>query len=69
MPFEVSLGGIYFPGALVLVVALLPLFWLLDLGLARVGAYRHALHPALLRVAVFALIYATALLLLSPHFP
>lgn len=68
MPFEVSIGDIYFPGSLVLVVLLLPLFGLLDYGLGRVGLYRHALHPSLVRVALFASIYCMALLLFLPHF-
>lgn len=51
-----------------LVVLLLPLFGLLDYGLGRVGLYRRALHPSLVRVALFAAIYCTALLLFLPHF-
>ncbi|MCD9085199.1 DUF1656 domain-containing protein [Stenotrophomonas sp. SY1] len=69
MPYEISIGDIYFPGALVLVVMLLPLFGLLDFALGRVGLYRRALHPSLLRVALFACIYCAALLLFLPHFP
>ena len=66
MPFEWSLGGVYVPGPLLLGVALLPLCWLLDWGLARTGAYRRAAHPALLRIALFVLLYAAASLLLFP---
>ena len=68
MPFEVSIGDIYFPGSLVLVVLLLPVFGLLDYGLGRVGLYRRALHPSLVRVALFASIYCMAWLLFLPHF-
>lgn len=68
MPFEVSIGDIYFPGALVLVVLLLPVFGLLDYGLGRVGLHRRALHPSLVRVALFASVYCLALLLFLPHF-
>lgn len=67
MPYEVSIGDIYFPGALVLVVMLLPLFGVLDFALGRVGLYRRALHPSLVRVALFASIYCMALLLFLPH--
>ena len=66
MPFEWSLGGVYVPGPLLLVVLSLPLCWLLDLGMARVGAYRHAAHPALLRIALFVLLYGGASLLVFP---
>lgn len=62
MPHELSLGGIFLPGPLLLGVLLMPLFWLLDRGLARVGAYRRAAHPSLLRIALFVLVYAGAVL-------
>lgn len=68
MPYEVSIGDIYFPGALLLVVLLLPVFGLLDFALGRVGLYRRALHPSLVRVALFAGIYCAALLLFLPPF-
>lgn len=63
MPHELSFGGIYLPGPLLLATLLVPLFWLLDLGLARAGVYRHAVHPALVRVALFVLVYSAAVLL------
>lgn len=68
MPYEVSVAGIYLPGALVVLLLLLPVFGLLDFAFGRVGLYRHALHPSLLRVALFASVYCAALLLLLPHF-
>lgn len=64
MPHELSVGGIFLPGPLVLVLLLLPLFWLFDHGLARSGAYRRAAHPSLLRIALFVLAYAGAVLAL-----
>ena len=60
MPDELSLGGIYLPGPLVLLVLLGPVFWGVDRLLARLGAYRRAVHPSLLRVALFVLAYAGA---------
>ncbi|KZC38807.1 MULTISPECIES: DUF1656 domain-containing protein [Rhodanobacter] len=62
MPYEVSLGGIYFPGVLVLAVLLLPVLWLLDHLLGRIGLYRHATHPSLLRIALFAGVCSVATL-------
>jgi hypothetical protein len=64
MPHEISLGGIYLPGTLVLAVLMLPCFWLLDLALARVGLYRRALHPALVRVSLFTALFCGAVLTL-----
>lgn len=49
-------------------VLLLPVFGLLDFAFGRVGLYRHAMHPSLLRVALFASVYCAALLLFLPHF-
>ncbi|AJJ11058.1 hypothetical protein CH64_2153 [Yersinia rohdei] len=64
MPHELSFGGIYVPGPLALIILMLPLFWLLDLGLARMGLYRRAIHPSLIRVALFILIYSLTALIL-----
>ncbi len=64
MPYEVSLGGIYFPGVLLLAVLLLPVLWLLDQWLGRIGLYRHAVHPSLLRIALFAGVCSVATLAL-----
>ena len=51
-----------------LVVLWLPVLGLLDYGLGRVGLYRRAQHPSMVRVALFASIYCSALLLFLPHF-
>ena len=64
MPHEISMGGIYLPGPLVLLVALLPLFALVDWGFMRVGLYRRAMHPSLVRIALFGLAYGLGVLLL-----
>lgn len=64
MPHELSVGGIYIPGPLLLAILLLPIFWLLDLGLVHLGLYRKAFHPSLVRVALFTLIYSGAVLVL-----
>lgn len=64
MPYEISIGGIYFPGVLMLAVLLLPVLWLLDLLLGRIGLYRHAMHPSLLRIALFTGVCSVATLAL-----
>ena len=64
MPQQISLGGIYFPGALALLVLMLPVFYLLDIGLARLGVYRRAANPSLIRVALFSLLYSASTLFL-----
>ena len=64
MPHELSIGGVFVPGPLVLLVLLLPLFVLLDWVFMRIGLYRRALHPSLIRIALFAIVYSVAVLLL-----
>ena len=64
MPHELSVGGIFLPGPLLLGLLLFPVFWLLDRVLARFGTYRRAAHPSLLRIALFVLVYAGAVLAL-----
>ncbi len=57
LPPEVSIGGVYAPGLLILAVAVFVLFWILD-GLAgRIGLYRHAWHPALFRLALYVCVF------------
>lgn len=64
MPLEFSLAGIYLPAPLVLAVLSLPFYLLLDVVLARLGVYRRVLHPSLLRIALFVVVYASAVLIL-----
>ncbi|RXR04266.1 DUF1656 domain-containing protein [Pseudoxanthomonas composti] len=57
LPAEISLGGVYVPGLLVLAAGLFVLFWLLD-GLAgRLGLYRYAWHPPLFRLGLYVCVF------------
>ncbi|MGI4982788.1 MAG: DUF1656 domain-containing protein [Janthinobacterium lividum] len=51
---ETSLGGAYVPTLMLVFVACGALTWLIDLGIARTGAYRFIWHPPLFRVSLFA---------------
>lgn len=63
MPVEVDLFGFFAPVLLLVLVASVVVFIVLDLLLARVGAYRFAWHPGLFRVALFATLFCGAALI------
>lgn len=64
MPTEFSVSGIYIPGGLVLLLALLPVFFVSDRLLLRTGLYSWFWHPSLCRMALFASIYSVSYVLL-----
>ncbi len=53
MPREVDVLGVYFPSLVLLFLALMPLFWLIDGALARIGCYRWVWHVDLFRLCLF----------------
>lgn len=63
MPVEVDLFGFFAPVLLLVLVASVVVFIVLDLLLARIGAYRFAWHPGLFRVALFACLFCGAALI------
>ncbi|MGI4860527.1 MAG: DUF1656 domain-containing protein [Janthinobacterium lividum] len=50
---ETSLGGAYVPTLMLVFVCCAALTWLIDIGIARAGAYRFIWHPPLFRVSLF----------------
>ncbi|PZP62544.1 MULTISPECIES: DUF1656 domain-containing protein [Pseudoxanthomonas] len=64
LPPEISIGGVYAPGLLVLAAGLFVVFWLLDGLAARAGLYRYAWHPPLFRLAVYVCVFGLLGLLL-----
>jgi hypothetical protein len=65
VPPELSIGGAFVPGVLVLFVGSLALLWLLDWAAGRFGLYRWVWHPPLFRLAAFVCVFgAIALFLL-----
>lgn len=52
------------PGLLPILVGCALLFVVLDLMLAKFGLYRYTWHPSLFRVALFAVLFSGASLLL-----
>ncbi|MGI4856965.1 MAG: DUF1656 domain-containing protein [Janthinobacterium lividum] len=61
---EISLGGAYVPTLMLVFVACGALTWLIDLGIARTGAYRFIWHPPLFRVSLFACLLSVSALAL-----
>ncbi len=64
MPPEVSIAGTLVPGLLLVFLGCLPLMWLIDTVIGRLGLYRHVVHPPLVRLALFVCLFGTAGLLL-----
>lgn len=66
MPSEVSIAGTLVPALLLIFLGCLLLMWLLDTVIGRLGLYRYAWHPPLVRLALFVCLFGAAgLLLLS----
>lgn len=63
MPVEIDIFGFYAPILLVVLVASVVIFVVLDLLLARIGTYRFAWHPSLFRVALFLMLFCGAALI------
>lgn len=63
MPAEFSLGGVYMPGAFLLLALAAILFVCLDRLLHRFGFYRWIWHPALSRIAIFGILFGLTYLL------
>ena len=63
MPVEIEIFGFFAPTLLPVLVACVAVFVVVDLVLARCGAYRLAWHPGLLRVGLFAALFCGAALL------
>ena len=57
MPPEISIGGVYVPGLLVLALLLAAVFWLLDSVAGHLGLYRNAWHPPLFRLGLYVCVF------------
>ncbi|GAB2890854.1 hypothetical protein GCM10027093_27410 [Paraburkholderia jirisanensis] len=63
MSVEIEIFGFLAPTLLPVLVACAAVFVVVDLILARCGAYRFAWHPGLLRIGLFAVLFCSAALL------
>ena len=57
MQRELSIGGALV-SPLLPIVATIPVFWLVDTLLQRFGCYRWIWHPALIRLALFVILFS-----------
>jgi hypothetical protein len=64
MPVDFDLFGFFAPVLLIVLLASVVIFVALDLLLARIGVYRLAWHPGLFRVALFAILFCGAALVI-----
>jgi hypothetical protein len=55
---ELSIGGVLVSSLLPYFVATIPVFWLVDKLLQRFGSYRWFWHPALVRLALFVILFS-----------
>lgn len=62
MPLAFSFAGVYLPGAALLLVALIPVFAVIDRLLLIAGWYRWLWHPSLFRMALMIGLYALAII-------
>jgi protein AaeX len=65
MPVDVTIYGFFAPTLLLVLVASIVLFVVLDLVLARFRVYRFAWHPTLFRVAIFISLFCAISLLVQ----
>jgi protein AaeX len=65
MPVDVTIYGFFAPILLLVLVASIVLFVVLDLVLARFRVYRFAWHPTLFRVAIFISLFCAISLLVQ----
>jgi len=61
---ETSVGGAYVPTLMVVFLLCIALTWLIDVGIARTGAYRYIWHPPLFRVSLFVCFFSAVSLAL-----
>jgi hypothetical protein len=57
MPRELDILGIYVPSLLVALIAMMPVYWVLDGALARTGFYRWVWHIDLFRMCLFIVLF------------
>jgi hypothetical protein len=57
MPREIDILGVYVPSLLIALLATMPVYWLLDVLLAKLGVYRWVWHIDLFRLGVFVVMF------------
>lgn len=63
---ELPLFGALAPSLLLVFLAAIPLFVIVDRLLARLGAYRLVWHPPLVRVSLFVCVFCMLMLSMAP---
>lgn len=66
LPREIAFHGVLLPSVGVLLLLAMLLTWGLDRLLAGLGVYRHVWHPSLLRMSLFACVFAGLALTVYP---
>lgn len=66
LPREIAFHGVLLPSVAALFLLAMLLTWGLDRLLAGSGVYRHVWHPSLLRMGLFACVFAGMALTVYP---
>lgn len=66
LPREIAFHGVLVPTVSALFLLAMLLTWGLDRLLAGAGVYRHVWHPILLRMGLFACVFAALALIVYP---
>ncbi len=57
MPRELDVAGVYFPSLLLALFITMPVYWVVDGMLARLGCYRWVWHIDLFRLCLFIIMF------------
>ena len=66
MPRDIAVFSLLIPSLLPLFLGCVVVFIALDLGLSRLGLYRHVWHPSLFRASLFTTLFAAVGMVLRP---
>lgn len=67
MPVSFDVMGVYMPGAVLLLLMLIPVYAVLDQVLVRTGVYSRLWHPSLFRMSAIIAIYSISYVYLMGH--
>lgn len=67
MPVSFDVMGVYMPGAVLLLLMLIPVYAALDQVLVRTGVYSRLWHPSLFRMSAIIAIYSISYVYLMGH--
>lgn len=58
MPYEIAIGGVYFPALLFIFLLSVAIHWVLSYFLEKLGIFTYVWHPPLFQLALFICLFA-----------